>query len=184
MSSLSLTLLIPSFTCNYLHIVLWKMNCKPVKFSNKIYYFRTLSWAFLKKKKQIKSAKINRFTELVGFSVDLRLTTHVNCRLIIFSICMNFLLLLHIVSFTCTLCLHSLSFLSPHNFTLIHLSIQCTLPSPNWPFRYASLYFCCCVEPEDNELLTLEIIHRYVELLDKYFGSVSLYIYNWCFICR
>jgi AP-1 complex subunit sigma 1/2 len=38
--------------------------------------------------------------------------------------------------------------------------------------RYASLYFCCCVEQEDNELLTLEIIHRYVELLDKYFGSV------------
>lgn len=38
--------------------------------------------------------------------------------------------------------------------------------------RYASLYFCCGIEPEDNELLTLEIIHRYVELLDKYFGSV------------
>lgn len=40
--------------------------------------------------------------------------------------------------------------------------------------RYASLYFCCAVEQDDNELLTLEIIHRYVELLDKYFGSVSL----------
>lgn len=39
--------------------------------------------------------------------------------------------------------------------------------------RYASLYFCCAIEQEDNELLTLEIIHRYVELLDKYFGSVS-----------
>jgi len=38
--------------------------------------------------------------------------------------------------------------------------------------RYASLYFCCCIEPEDNELLTLEVIHRYVELLDKCFGSV------------
>jgi len=38
--------------------------------------------------------------------------------------------------------------------------------------RYASLYFCCAIEPADNELLTLEIIHRYVELLDKYFGSV------------
>ena len=25
----------------------------------------------------------------------------------------------------------------------------------------------------DNELIALEIIHRYVELLDKYFGSVS-----------
>ena len=38
--------------------------------------------------------------------------------------------------------------------------------------RYASLYFCCAIEETDNELLTLEIIHRYVELLDKYFGSV------------
>lgn len=38
--------------------------------------------------------------------------------------------------------------------------------------RYASLYFCCAIEPSCNELLTLEIIHRYVELLDKYFGSV------------
>ena len=39
--------------------------------------------------------------------------------------------------------------------------------------RYASLYFCCAIEQDANELLTLEIIHRYVELLDKYFGSVS-----------
>ncbi|KAF6024291.1 AP-1sigma [Bugula neritina] len=38
--------------------------------------------------------------------------------------------------------------------------------------RYASLYFCAAIEPDDNELITLEIIHRYVELLDKYFGSV------------
>lgn len=35
------------------------------------------------------------------------------------------------------------------------------------------MYFCCAIEQQDNELLTLEIIHRYVELLDKYFGSVS-----------
>ncbi|CAD5115808.1 DgyrCDS4750 [Dimorphilus gyrociliatus] len=38
--------------------------------------------------------------------------------------------------------------------------------------RYASLYFCCCIEHTDNELMTLELIHRYVELLDKYFGNV------------
>ena len=38
--------------------------------------------------------------------------------------------------------------------------------------RYASLYFLCAIEPQDNELLCLEMIHRYVELLDKYFGSV------------
>ncbi|XP_076000530.1 AP-1 complex subunit sigma-1A isoform X2 [Genypterus blacodes] len=40
--------------------------------------------------------------------------------------------------------------------------------------RYASLYFCCAIEEQDNELITLEVIHRFVELLDKYFGSVSL----------
>ncbi|XP_029473002.1 AP-1 complex subunit sigma-3 isoform X2 [Rhinatrema bivittatum] len=38
--------------------------------------------------------------------------------------------------------------------------------------RYASLYFCCAVEDQDNELLTLEIVHRFVELLDRYFGNV------------
>ncbi|OTF81129.1 AP-1 complex subunit sigma-2 isoform X2 [Dermatophagoides pteronyssinus] len=38
--------------------------------------------------------------------------------------------------------------------------------------RYASLYFLCAIEQSDNELLCLELIHRYVELLDKYFGSV------------
>lgn len=41
--------------------------------------------------------------------------------------------------------------------------------------RYASLYFCAAIDAGDNELLTLEIIHRYVELLDKYFGSVSIW---------
>ncbi len=40
-------------------------------------------------------------------------------------------------------------------------------------FRYASLYFCCAIDADDNELIVLEILHRYVELLDKYFGSVS-----------
>ncbi|XP_053565933.1 AP-1 complex subunit sigma-3 [Bombina bombina] len=38
--------------------------------------------------------------------------------------------------------------------------------------RYASLYFCFAIEDQDNELLTLEIAHRFVELLDKYFGNV------------
>lgn len=39
--------------------------------------------------------------------------------------------------------------------------------------RYASLYFCMCVDAVDNELETLEIIHHYVEILDRYFGNVS-----------
>jgi len=38
--------------------------------------------------------------------------------------------------------------------------------------RYASLFFICQIGDEDNELLTLEIIHRYVEILDRFFGNV------------
>lgn len=38
--------------------------------------------------------------------------------------------------------------------------------------RYASLYFIAGIEAEDNELLALEIIHRYVEQMDRYFGNV------------
>jgi len=39
--------------------------------------------------------------------------------------------------------------------------------------RYASLFFVCGISQGDNELVTLEIIHRYVEVLDRYFGNVS-----------
>jgi hypothetical protein len=39
--------------------------------------------------------------------------------------------------------------------------------------RYASLFFVCGIGLQDNELVTLEIIHRYVEVLDRYFGNVS-----------
>ena len=38
--------------------------------------------------------------------------------------------------------------------------------------RYASLFFVCGISSADNELITLEIIHRYVEVLDRYFGNV------------
>ncbi|TXG51831.1 hypothetical protein EZV62_021000 [Acer yangbiense] len=40
--------------------------------------------------------------------------------------------------------------------------------------RYAGLYFCMCIDQDDNELEILDIIHHYVEILDRYFGSVSL----------
>ncbi|KAL0758819.1 hypothetical protein Bca101_074969 [Brassica carinata] len=40
--------------------------------------------------------------------------------------------------------------------------------------RYASLYFCMCIDEADNELEVLEIIHHYVEILDRYFGSDQL----------
>lgn len=35
-------------------------------------------------------------------------------------------------------------------------------------FRYSGLYFCMCVDPDDNELEILDIIHHYVEILDLY----------------
>lgn len=40
--------------------------------------------------------------------------------------------------------------------------------------RYASLFFVCGISSGDNELVTLEIIHRYVEVLDRYFGNVRV----------
>eukprot|EP01114_Cavostelium_apophysatum_P001223 TRINITY_DN1103_c0_g1_i1.p1 TRINITY_DN1103_c0_g1~~TRINITY_DN1103_c0_g1_i1.p1 ORF type:complete len:153 (-),score=25.91 TRINITY_DN1103_c0_g1_i1:40-498(-) len=38
--------------------------------------------------------------------------------------------------------------------------------------RYASLYFVFCADKTDNELITLETIHHFVEVLDRYFGNV------------
>ncbi|CRK30102.1 hypothetical protein BN1708_018425, partial [Verticillium longisporum] len=38
--------------------------------------------------------------------------------------------------------------------------------------RYASLFFIAGADSDDNELITLEVIHRYVEQMDKYYGNV------------
>jgi hypothetical protein len=38
--------------------------------------------------------------------------------------------------------------------------------------RYASLFFIVGCSSQDNELITLEIVHRYVEQMDKYYGNV------------
>ncbi len=38
--------------------------------------------------------------------------------------------------------------------------------------RYASLYFVAGIEKEDNELIVLDVIHHFVECLDRYFGNV------------
>lgn len=38
--------------------------------------------------------------------------------------------------------------------------------------RYAGLFFCACVDANDNELAYLEAIHLFVEILDTYFGNV------------
>lgn len=48
--------------------------------------------------------------------------------------------------------------------------VTCDIPRD---VRYASLYFIAVTDPSDNELITLEIIHHFVEVLDKYFGNVS-----------
>ncbi|CAM9726868.1 unnamed protein product [Discosporangium mesarthrocarpum] len=37
---------------------------------------------------------------------------------------------------------------------------------------YASLFFVACINKDDNELITLEQIHLFVEVLDRYFGNV------------
>ncbi len=38
--------------------------------------------------------------------------------------------------------------------------------------RYAGLFFTLCVDTSDNELLFLEAIHLFVEILDHYFQNV------------
>uniref|UniRef100_A0A914D2K2 AP complex subunit sigma n=1 Tax=Acrobeloides nanus TaxID=290746 RepID=A0A914D2K2_9BILA len=38
--------------------------------------------------------------------------------------------------------------------------------------KYAALYFVLAIDPNDNALLAMDIIQRYVELLDKYFKNV------------
>lgn len=38
--------------------------------------------------------------------------------------------------------------------------------------RYAGLYFCICVDVNDNNLVYLEAIHNFVEVLNEYFHNV------------
>jgi len=38
--------------------------------------------------------------------------------------------------------------------------------------RYASLYFITIVDKDQNELIVLELMQSFVEILDKYFGNV------------
>jgi AP-1 complex subunit sigma 1/2 len=47
-----------------------------------------------------------------------------------------------------------------------------TCPPDHAACRYASLYFLACVDEDDNELIVLETIHHFVEVLDRYFGNV------------
>ena len=38
--------------------------------------------------------------------------------------------------------------------------------------KYASLFFLMGIDNDENELASLEFIHLFVEILDRYFGSV------------
>jgi AP-1 complex subunit sigma 1/2 len=38
--------------------------------------------------------------------------------------------------------------------------------------RYASLYFITAIDNDDNELVALDMIHQFVEVLDKHFSNV------------
>lgn len=38
--------------------------------------------------------------------------------------------------------------------------------------RYASLFFVAAIDLSDNELIALEVIHRFVEQMDKLYGNV------------
>lgn len=38
--------------------------------------------------------------------------------------------------------------------------------------RYAGLYFCICVDLDDNNLAYLEAIHNFVEVLNEFFHNV------------
>lgn len=39
--------------------------------------------------------------------------------------------------------------------------------------RFASLYFIISIDKDENELMALEFIQHYVEVLDQYYGNVQ-----------
>jgi AP-2 complex subunit sigma-1 len=52
--------------------------------------------------------------------------------------------------------------------------------------RYAGLFFCACVDANDNELAYLEAIHFFVEVLDAFFGNVCELdlVFNFYKVCH
>jgi hypothetical protein len=52
--------------------------------------------------------------------------------------------------------------------------------------RYAGLFFCACVDTNDNELAYLEAIHFFVEVLDAFFGNVCELdlVFNFYKVCE
>ena len=53
----------------------------------------------------------------------------------------------------------------------LHLSLK-KVVIREYGYRYASLYFAVIIDKEENGFLALEVLHQYVEVLDRYFGSV------------
>lgn len=49
--------------------------------------------------------------------------------------------------------------------------------------RYAGLFFCLCVDVNDNDLAYMEAIHNFVEVLNTHFTSVSKNVYIFCTFC-
>ncbi|KIW55488.1 hypothetical protein PV05_04227 [Exophiala xenobiotica] len=56
-----------------------------------------------------------------------------------------------------------------HNHSLVRQNLSSTKIVYR---RYAGLFFCVCVDANDNELAYLEAIHFFVEVLDQFFGNV------------
>jgi Clathrin adaptor complex small chain len=67
---------------------------------------------------------------------------------------------------------HTASKLAPSAKNLLLMASSCLADTKVVYRRYASLFFIAGCSSTDNELITLEIVHRYVEQMDKYYGNV------------
>ena len=78
--------------------------------------------------------------------------------------CLMLVIVLACDAYVCTIRIPAASFSAP-SLLLLRSSSPFVLP-------LLSLYFIAYTDKDDNELLTLEVIHHYVEILDRYFGNV------------
>ena len=72
------------------------------------------------------------------------------------------------------------AFLDYHGLRIVYkrlIAVFSAMREKCFVFSYASLYFLCAIEENDNELYCLELIHRFVELLDRYFGCVRSLVF-------
>ena len=73
--------------------------------------------------------------------------------------------------------LYTISFSIPFSISILNFVDACKfmLQFRNFKIvyrRYAGLYFCICVDVNDNNLCYLEAIHNFVEVLNEYFHNV------------